>query len=129
ATLEVLPGNRSAHIAVARCALERGDLVEAKRHYARALAIRPHDMPTTMRLVEVLTRLGRVGEAEAHYADMLSRRPADATLRFNYAGLLASTGRTEDAIRELRRVLDIDPEFEAARRRLAILRRGQKEHE
>ncbi len=78
-------------------ALARGDLEEATRFYAAALAREPRDAPAHVNLGIALQRLGRPAAAEAQYREAIAD---DALLGEAYrglAGLLVARGATEEA--------------------------------
>lgn len=77
-------------------------------------------------LGDALFRQGKTEEAGAVYREALAIKPGDA--RANYVvGLAASmTGKYDEAISAFQAALDINPQYEAARRELEAARRGQK---
>lgn len=85
--LERLPGNRTAHAALAHAALELGDLQTAEHHGAIALAIadqigRP-DVSTMIRMVVILSLLERNQDAEAVQRKLIEIDPRFADWHFD----------------------------------------------
>jgi tetratricopeptide (TPR) repeat protein len=66
-----------------------------------------------------LAATGRNTEAIEQYVLALRTRPAYASARFNLAVALAKAGKVDDAVDNLRRILDDTPEDPLAKRRLA----------
>jgi len=87
AALEVLPGNRAAHAALAHAAFELGDLETAEQHGWIAMAIADHigrpDLPTMIGMVAVLTLQDRLEEAEELRRRIVELDPSLASFRFD----------------------------------------------
>ncbi len=62
--LSILPGNRTAHLALARCSTQLADFNAAREHLRAADAIRPNDPATITQLAWVESELDRDDEAE-----------------------------------------------------------------
>ncbi len=105
---------RTRLLAAAADALKRGALPEAEQASRLVLARAP-DHPEALNLLG-LTMLGRNRGAEAvdALAKAASRAPKSAMIRCNLAFACRSAGRLEDAIREARRALRLDPNLTAA---------------
>jgi tetratricopeptide (TPR) repeat protein len=87
--LERLPGNRTAHAALAHAVLELGELETAERHGRIALEIaeklgRP-DIPTMTRMIVILSLLGRLEEAETVRRRLVELDPSFANWHFDPA--------------------------------------------
>ena len=78
--LRILPGNRGAHIALARSSFELGDYLTAEKHYETALVIRPADPLRIVGLAIVKIRLGKIGEAETLFRHAIEIGPKDSSL-------------------------------------------------
>ncbi len=111
--LKRLPGNRTAHAAMARASLELGDLETAERHGRIALDIAEHvgrvDTPTMVGLAMVVTRLNRIDEAETIYRQVLELEPSVAEWRYDLASFLASQGRYAEAVPLFEETIRLDP--------------------
>lgn len=123
--LRQLPGNRTAHAALAHSMLELGDLDAAERHSRIALEIADRvgriDTQTMIGLAIVQTRLGRLGEAERLYREAVRLEPQVADWPFNLGGFLASRGRFDEARAAFEETLRLQPDFASARFRLGIV--------
>ena len=124
-TLRRLPGNRTAHAALARASLELGDLETAERHHRIALGILEKvgktDAATMVGLAIVETRLGRLDEAERTYRAVIELEPDVAEWHYDFGGFLASRGRYEEAAAELATALSLEPERAEGYYRLGIV--------
>jgi tetratricopeptide (TPR) repeat protein len=113
-TLGRLPGNRTAHAALARASLELGDLETAERHDRIALGISERigkiDTVTMVGLAIVEARLGRFEEAELTYRAVIEVEPDVAEWHYNLGGFLASRGRYDEASAKLTTALALDPD-------------------
>ena len=105
---------RSRLLGVAADALKRGALPEVE-HACRLVLARSPDHPDALNLLG-LAALGRNRGAEAidALAKAASRAPKSAMIRCNLAFAYRSAGRLEDAAREARRALRLDPNLTAA---------------
>jgi tetratricopeptide (TPR) repeat protein len=129
-----LPGNRTAHAALARASLELGDLETAARHHRIALGISERvgktDTATMVGLAIVETRLGRLDEAERTYRAVIALEPDFAEWHYNLGVFLASQSRYDEAAPALATALTLDPERVEAYFRMGIVwmnlrRRGE----
>jgi tetratricopeptide (TPR) repeat protein len=68
-------------------------------------------------------RLGRDAEAADAFAEAAGRGPALASAHLNYGVALAALGRVDEAAREARTALSIDPDYEQAKKFLAAIHR------
>jgi len=125
AALARLPGNRTAHAALARASLELGELTEAEHHSRIALHIadrigRP-DTTTMIGLAIVQTRLGRPDEAEKLYRDVIALEPAVAEWHFDLGGFLASHERYIEARTFFETTIQLEPSRADAYLRLGVV--------
>jgi serine/threonine-protein kinase len=111
--LRVDPTLPEAHALLGVCAGNFGhDWIGAEREWRLALAHQP-----TSRDVRFwygnhyLLPIGRVAEAVATMASALEEDPLNLLYRHIYARGLRHDGRLDDAVTELRGVLEIDPDF------------------
>ncbi|MCH7994953.1 MAG: tetratricopeptide repeat protein, partial [Planctomycetes bacterium] len=119
--LRILPGNRAAHIAVARSSSELGDYLTAEKHYETALYIRPADATRLTDLAFVKTRLGKNDEAEALFRRALEVDPNNGFPYVSLAGFLAGEDRESEAAALLETAIKIQPDLALARLRLSVL--------
>jgi tetratricopeptide (TPR) repeat protein len=124
-SLARLPGNRTGHLALARAAMELGDLPTAERHLRIGIeigdAVGKRDPALMVSLATVLTRQQRYGEAEEVYQAIVALQPSVAEWHYAMAGFLASRGRFEEAKASLDEVLRLDPNRAEACLRLAVV--------
>ncbi len=126
--LSILPGNHSAHVALARASLELANLAAAdwyldvaregyaaaEEHLRIALEIRPDDSPRWVSLAIVYTYQQRDEEAVACYREAIKWEPDNAVWSYNLASLLASLERHNEAISLFRETVRKDPTYAAA---------------
>jgi protein O-mannosyl-transferase len=72
-----------------------------------------------------LSQLGRLDEAERAYRDGLKGNPDSAVLRYNLGVLLAKTGRRAEAVSEVRRAAELQPDNQPIGDYLKELQKGQ----
>lgn len=125
ASLARLPGNRTGHLALARAAMELGDLPTAERHLRIGIEIGDaagkRDPALMVSLAMVLTRQQRYDEAEEVYRAVVALQPSVAEWHYALAGFLASRGRLEQAKASLDEVVRLDPNRVEACLRLGIV--------
>ena len=125
ASLARLPGNRAGHLALARAAMELGDLPTAERHLRIGIEIGDaagkRDPALMVSLATVLTRQQRYGEAEEIYRIVVALQPSVAEWHYALAGFLASRGRFKEAKASLDEVLRLEPNRVDACLRLGVV--------
>jgi Flp pilus assembly protein TadD len=95
-----------------------GKSAEAVEDYRKALALDPSCASAHANLAVSLVQAGKLGEAESHYRKALAGRPTAET--HNGLGyVLAREGRADDAVREFRAAIDVNPKFVPAYNNLA----------
>jgi len=120
--LRRLPGNRTAHIALARAAMELGDADTAERALRRALEIQPEDADPWITLGVVYSYQGKDVEAERCFRKAVELRPGDCDFRFHLGSFLASLGRNEEASAEFAEAIRLRPGFVDALFRNGVMR-------
>jgi len=96
------------HGTYAASLIQRGRLEQAGQVLRRALALDPDDATVLTMLGGVLEAEGQLDAAMAHYSRALTAQPTYSPARFNRAKRLITVGRDEDALIELRRIIDQD---------------------
>jgi tetratricopeptide (TPR) repeat protein len=124
AALQLRPDFAEAHNNLALALVRHpGGMAEAAGHFEAALRLRPDWDEAHNNYAGLLSSLpGRLPEAIAHYEEALRLRPDVPLAHYNLAGAYYRSGRATEAIRELERVIQLDPGNEDARRKLAALR-------
>ena len=114
------PANPDAVLKLARVlrTLERNE--EALGWFVKYAEMVPGDYLALAHIGSCLSALGRFGEAEAYFRRSLAGLD-DATTHYNLGLLMAMTGRPDQAEREYRRAIAIDPAHADARGNLAPL--------
>jgi Flp pilus assembly protein TadD len=124
--LEVDPKFTDARFDLASVEAEAGQWQEAAVDFKQVLVERPGDARAHQHLGEVLFLWGdqfaKAGEFElaaARYREALRYRPADAELHMSLGVALARLHRPAEAGSEFQAALQIDPNFQPARKALA----------
>jgi lipopolysaccharide biosynthesis regulator YciM len=105
------PGNVRALVLLGVLEAELGRPKHALAAWRRVAELDPRSGPQVYaRLAATFALLGRPREHETFLHGILSRVPEDASARLALARALASRGETEQALLELRRVLEREPD-------------------
>lgn len=114
-----LPGSVYAQINLGKLLskLDRSD--EATEHYRKAINLLPGKAPLKFELAALLARRGETAEAICEYRKGLVIDPLNANAHYALGELLRRQGRLNQAGDQYRQALDINPDFDAARDRLA----------
>jgi tetratricopeptide (TPR) repeat protein len=113
----------SAAEAQALALFRAGRLAEAREAWSEILRASPDDPQALHMLGYILTRLGERDAGLALMDRSIERAPRAASFLNNRAQVLAEDGRVDDAIRDLRRAVQLDASFTAAYVHLGILLR------
>jgi tetratricopeptide (TPR) repeat protein len=114
-----------AHHKLGLILLGRGELNEARGHFARAVQLDPSMTDAHGNLGLVALRQGRPEDAALHGSDVVRARPADAE-GYNLVGVaLARLGRGPEAVGFLQRAVELAPGVVAFRCNLAHALYGQ----
>jgi tetratricopeptide (TPR) repeat protein len=114
---------------VGRARLQEGNLAGAEEVLRRALAIDADLAKTHFFLGTVLKNGGRYDESLQHLREAASRYPRDRVVRNQIGRVLFLMRRFEEAVPELKRVLEIDPEDLQAHYNLMLSYQGLGRHE
>jgi len=123
--LEVLPGDRAAHLALARAAAALGDLRTAREHFLITREIDEHlgreSVLVLLGLAEVESRLGHHAEA-ARLCELVVEREPRFQEGFYWLGVTRQELRNYDGAKKAwERVLELTPGHVRAQARLAWL--------
>lgn len=128
AALALNPSSHQARSALAAdrrargdAALRAGRLDEAERLLRDALTLGADPWATRFGLALIDARRGRFTDAAGAFRHLRDERPDHAGVHFNLGLSLSALARVEDAAAEFRRVLELDPANEPARRHLTAL--------
>ncbi|MCH7871359.1 MAG: tetratricopeptide repeat protein, partial [Planctomycetes bacterium] len=122
---ELRPHFLPARIALARLLLNRYRYDEALAIAARANDVTPDDLELELILGAVHERLDQAVEAERHYKAAMQLKRSDMRAMFAMAELFRSSGQHLRSQRQLRALIQLDPDHEAAREMLAYVYLGE----
>ncbi|MBT8055887.1 MAG: tetratricopeptide repeat protein [Gammaproteobacteria bacterium] len=107
---------------------DANDLVEAARHFERALELAPHDLEIIRHVVVLLQGLGRLDEAIALGQYAIGRDPVNAPNYANLGNNYRWSRRPEEAISAYRAALRLSPDLGAAQSFIGIALLAQERH-
>ena len=110
-------GSASAYSNLGFCHELAGHRAEAEAAYKKGIAKDPKNEPCRVNYGLMLARAGRVGDAVVQLQAVL----APAEVAYNLASVYEQQGKRELAKEQYRQALELDPEFQDARARLAKL--------
>ena len=99
----------TSHAALAKLYAERQSWISARRHFERALALRPDHFPTEVGLTQVLFSEGRVEEAKRRAIELAERFPDEAEPLVIQAAASLQKQDARAALTLLDRALALDP--------------------
>jgi len=88
----------------------RGLASDPEAEYKAALRLSPHYTLAAINLADLYRQLGRDGEGESVLRAALATSPQDAGLHHAFGLALTRLKRREEALEELRRAVELDPE-------------------
>lgn len=106
--VEIDPANATAREGRARAFEKRGEFAKAIEDYSTAYRAQPSP-ELAARLAQLHTRAGQPQAAIQLYRNLLTERPEDFGVRAEMARLLNETGQTEEAAREITRIVAARP--------------------
>lgn len=117
------------HFSLGNAHLEQGSLTEARAAFTRALEERPGYPQAHLNIGITWFRAGDLAAAAAAFGEELRFHPDSEKAMYNLGVVSRDTGNAAEAIRWLRRALEVKPWFGEARTTLAALlvRQGSAE--
>jgi spermidine synthase len=123
--LEANPSSERALKLMGSVLLRAGRHAEAESYLLRAVELRPDDALAQRDLGRSLDAQGRRAEAFARLALADSLLPTEPFTQYLLGDMLADAGRTSEAASHLERAIELQPGYEAAERRLRILKQAR----
>ena len=113
--IELDPGYAEARVNYGNALLSQGDPDGALEQYSQAAAHRPDNVEAQFKLANMLfTVKNRADLAIPHYFAAVSADPNRADIRTNLAAALMAMGRFDEAPRQCREALRLDPNLSPA---------------
>lgn len=106
--IELDANNATAHEGRARLLEGRGDFAKAIEDYTIAYRAQP-SRDLSLKLAELHTRVGQPQAAIQIYRRLLLEKPDDLAIRVEMASLMAESGQSEEAAKEITRVIAMNP--------------------
>ena len=116
--LMIKPSFVEAHNSVGHLLMIQGNDSEAVAHFEAAIHIRPDFAPALKNLGDLRLRRGMVEGALTLYEKALSYEDQDSELFNNYGVALATMERTDEAAEQIRKAVDLDPNYGEAKENL-----------
>jgi len=124
--LTLAPRNPVAQFSLGWLALEERKWDEALHHLQIAEEINPKDTAVHTSLGSAYFHKGDLDRANDEFADAVRLNPNSASAHYNLGLLLRERKLPNEAAREFRRTLALDPEFHDAQEALTGLEQGKK---
>jgi tetratricopeptide (TPR) repeat protein len=109
------PENLKALVNISFAYLQQGQTDSAAAYIEQATHIEPNDAGLWVNLGGIYRAKGMFEKAGEAYESAVSLEPDNVVALFGMAAVMAQQGRRQDSISILRRILEIDPEFNQAR--------------
>jgi tetratricopeptide (TPR) repeat protein len=119
--LHLRPDLGVAHVNLGVALAMKGAMKEAAGHFGEAVRINPKNPEAQADLGRALAELKDTATALECYEKAIKLDSVNVEARINYGALLASAGRIEDAERQFRTVLKVEPGNKAAKRDLEVI--------
>jgi len=121
AWLRIQPDNVEAHVLLGRVLGESGHSAEAERVLRRGLDLDPGSLPAASALARMLLTAGRFGDVRELLEPLFQARRGNPEVLMLYGHALMALGQTLPAEAALRRWLQLEPNSDDARLRLAAV--------
>lgn len=109
-------------VAAARESAARGDIKSAREAYLMALHYSPESVEIHLALADLYRSEGKISNALVHLKAAAVDAPENVKVLQKYAAVLAEDRQFERSLDVYRKVLDLDPKNEAARRQIEELK-------
>ena len=104
----------------------RSDADSAFHSLDRAAALNPLSSVPDLTAGTIAVRLGRLGAAQDHFEAALERDPTAGYANLELGAIASEQGRRRDALRELRRAVDLNPRYSVSRQALRAVMHGRR---
>jgi predicted Zn-dependent protease len=121
AWLRIQPDNVEAHVLLGRVLGESGRPAEAERVLRRGLGLDPGSLPAASALARMLLNAGRASDTREVLEPLFQARRGNPEILMLYSHALMALGQTLQAEEALRRWLQLEPNSNDARLRLAAV--------
>lgn len=121
--VDVVQDNYKARRILAKAYAKAGEPENALAEYRSVLAMRPEDPISHWHVIKESANMGQYDAATAAMATALEKFPKDAKLRNLNGFLLYKLGRLQQARDEFARAVELNPNYEEARRNLENITR------
>lgn len=127
-TLEV-PACTRAWVRLGIAHHRRGNLIESRAAYRKAIELQPDHVQAHHGLGSVTLAMGNVEDGLRHLHDAAALAPTDAAVQNEIGGALASMRSTQEAIAAYQRAAELDPQWSVPWHNLGmlVLRSGDRE--
>ncbi len=119
--LEVNPHDEYAYFNLAELAVKEDRIQDAISYYKKALQNAPRNADIPNNLANLLARNGALDEAIQYYQLALRINPGYINAHYNLGSIYASLGQNQLAQGQFKAVLQLQPQHEAAQKRLQQL--------
>ena len=104
----------------------RSDADSAFRSLDRAASLNPLSPVPDLTAGTIAVSLGRLGAAQDHFEAALERDPTSGYANLELGAIASEQGRRAEALRRLRRAVDLNPRYNVSRGALRAVRRGHQ---
>jgi len=112
-TLDKNPAAWCAHANLGWILASQQKYDEARQHLVESLKVNPNNAQAHSNLGRVLAAERQFAEAEVEFVEAVRMKPKDAEIRRSYAAALSDQGKKEEAVKQLRELLQLKPDVEA----------------
>jgi tetratricopeptide (TPR) repeat protein len=126
--LENEPQNFTAKSSLGEVLIRQGKLAEAEQCLREVLVQHPDHEPTLRRFADVLKRLKKPREVLAVMEAAVAARPFDPSRHTLLSRFYASAGQTQDALGELRKAVELQPDYFPAHQQLGVMLCAQRKY-
>ncbi|HNT33587.1 MAG TPA: tetratricopeptide repeat protein [bacterium] len=105
--IKVNPNAAAAHDSLGLCLLQRGEPMQAQKHFQRALELEPHMLEAIVNLGLAFAHQDKADQAIEQYEKALAIDPDNAPALTNLGNIYARLGRYDESLRWFNRLVEI----------------------